>query len=350
MFDYKESMKKAESNLIDDLSKRDFIVFAGTGAPETTGVKLWEKILIDLDEKQTNPDSKLNIKAWDPYEYPELAQILYGRYLRKNETQRYYNIIKDNIQPTKEFYSQPQRLILCLSQKVVTTNYDDTFEKAFEAECINATSQTLPALEYNKIVENSITYLHGKFSRDSTLPKIIFKTEDYAKYYPMLLDNELEAEEESCVEKILRSIYESKTALIFWGFSFGDRFVEKTLSRIYGEIKERTYTKSKGDGLPPQLTVDDICHYAIMPYGYFDKENLLPEYQREDEKRQTEQLEKLEQDRSEDERLRSKGINVVRQEMYKDIIPLIEEIARKRGEIKSEMKSLIKPEDDTSSM
>ena len=271
MFDYQQSMKIAESKLIDDLSKRGFIVFAGTGAPETTGVKLWEKILIDLDEKQTDKDSKLNIEAWDSYEYPELAQILYGRYFRKNETRRYYNIIKDNIQSTKEDYCQSQRLILSLSQKVVTTNYDDTFEKAFKATGINAISQTLPALEYNKIVENSITYLHGKFCGDGSLPKIIFKTEDYAKYYPMLLDDELDAEEESCVEKILRSIYESKTALIFWGFSFGDRFIEKTLSRVYEELKERPFAKSKGDGLPPQLNVNDICHDAILPYGYFDK-------------------------------------------------------------------------------
>ncbi len=339
--DYKKSMEKAKDNLIDDLSKREFIVFAGTGVSETTGVKLWEKILVDLDNKQSDRYDKLDIGRWDSYEYPELAQILYGRYARLSETSRYYGIIEDNIKSTKEDSSKAQSLILNLSQRIITTNYDDTFEKAFAEKKVDIIQQTLPYLEYDKIAENSITYLHGNFSNDGQ-PNIIFKIEDYVKYYPMLLG----ASEESCVEEILKNTYYSKTALVFWGFSFGDRFIEKTLLRLSEEIKKKAYTKGKGDGSTLQLTIDDICHYALMPYTHFDKEELLPKHEKEDEKRKGEQLEKLKEEQSLNKKLKSMGINVVRQEMYKDIIPLLEKIDEDRNEIKREMENLIKPMDE----
>lgn len=335
---YKEAMQKARSELIDDLSQREFIIFAGAGTSETAGVKLWKKILHSLDEKQPNSEKKLNIDNWDDYEYPELAQILYGRYSQNNEVSRFYNIIRNEVTQTKENCSKLQNLMVRLSNHIITTNYDNTFEEAFQEEQIKYSSQKLPNLKLDNIRRKTVTYLHGSIFEEK--PEIIFKTEDYAKYYSALSNGM-----ESCVEKLLDYIYNQSTkAILFHGFSFGDRFIEETFSRlhmrnllkIYAELMKQTANLSR----------DNIQHYALLRYSISNNNDLLPIHIRNDSNAQNKKMQQFEREIKENEKLLRMNISVVRYEEHIDALDILREIEKNRNN----EQALIEPKDQANEM
>ena len=46
-------MSSPTDNMIADLAERDFIVFAGAGLSKATGIPIWKKALIQLNELMT---------------------------------------------------------------------------------------------------------------------------------------------------------------------------------------------------------------------------------------------------------------------------------------------------------
>lgn len=252
-------MNEDVANFIKDISQRDFIVFAGAGVPEITRIPTWKELLKAL--AQRIKITGVEIEEVEPYLYPEVAQMLFSMYDKKNNLPEYYNIIEEEVQPKATSHSILQQKIVLASGRIVTTNYDDTFERAFNdlkaSKRINADYkwQSNKRIQKSKVDEdNSITYLHGKYNEKT----IVFKTTDYEKAYPSL-----NGKGESSTEKLLRYIYcKSQKALVFVGFSFNDRYVKRTIENMYKEqIQKRQQYPTDPE---VELFFQETQHYALM--------------------------------------------------------------------------------------
>ncbi len=230
---HEKSIQKVKSHIIDDLSKRDFIVFAGAGLSERTGIPLWCDLLKKLNEKHSL--NGVIIDDVKEYQYPNIAQMLYDEFEQNENIKAYMETIQSVTQASKIPYTPTQEEItLACEGKIVTTNFDETFESVFKKLQRRGnidselTLQTLPNFEIRNIIKKyNIVYLHGKPSEG----EIIFKTSDYKKYYPSLEDGE-----ESSLENLLKFLYvESNMTVVFIGFSFEDSYIRKTIERIYKE-------------------------------------------------------------------------------------------------------------------
>ncbi|MBN1971847.1 MAG: SIR2 family protein [Candidatus Delongbacteria bacterium] len=321
---YKNSMQTARRELIEDLSQRDFIVFAGAGISEPTGIPLWKGLLKALEKEQ--PLAGVEIDKVEEYQCPNIAQMLYLEFDKKNKIPDYHKIIQDKMQSTKLPHTPLQEeIILASNGKIATTNYDNTFESAFQKlkrrQLIQSdyTFQTLSNLNCEKSrLKNNITYLHGKF--DET--EIIFKTADYEKYYPSHSNRQ-----KSSLEKFLKYIYlESGLAIIFVGFSFEDPYVIKTLERNYAEIKMNN----------PKI-LENVKHYALLESKVEENDINLSEPKKM-------LLEKM---AKENKRLNEINITVFRYEyaQHKQLDDLFEGISQKLDTFKA----LTKPEDHVAS-
>ena len=266
-------MREDVANFIKDLSQGDFIVFAGAGIPKPTGIPDWKGLLKALDEEQ--PLGGVDIEEIDEYLYPEVAQMLFVTYEQKNKVDDYYRIIKEKTESKAASYVPLQRKIVKAGGRIITTNFDDTFEKAFEDELADLRRykggrhsykvQRLPFLSEEKVkAGNCITYLHGKIGQGRKT--IIFKTADYEKYYPSILGKR----RSSSLEKFLRDVYEKDT-LVFIGFSFSDRYLSKLLQKIHEEIK----CKQVDNKAEPVSLINGKRHYALLQKIDFGNNDVL---------------------------------------------------------------------------
>jgi NAD-dependent SIR2 family protein deacetylase len=262
-------MKEDVANFVEDLSQRDFVVFAGAGVPEITKIPTWRDLLTALERRQKIRG--VDIKKVDSYLFPEIAQMLFVLFQKEDNAKEYYKIIREEIQPKAASQTNLQQEIILATSRIITTNYDDTFERAFkklherkniEEECTVQTIATLNDVKLKK--KNHITYLHGRFDETS----IIFKTTDYERNYSCLNGGS-----ESALEKLLRYVY-SEEALVFVGFSFDDRYITRTIERIYQDIKDE-HVKHEGDpNFRPFLS--EIKHYALLEDVPCDDEEIYP--------------------------------------------------------------------------
>ncbi|MCH9021820.1 MAG: SIR2 family protein [Planctomycetes bacterium] len=214
-------------DIIEKLANKDFVVFAGTGCVQGTGIPTWKTLLKELKERcndykirNRNVDKDLNES-----DYPSFAQRIYDFLSENGRRSEYYETIRQNMQPTEcEYTSQHIKIIKC-THKIITTNYDNTFEKAYvdgfnKSNKQGLSTQSLPCLDIKKIHDgNSITYLHGRaFAED-----VILKKSDYERFYPSVSKNEINSTMHTTdlLEDFLKQIWKQET-MLFIGFSFSD--------------------------------------------------------------------------------------------------------------------------------
>lgn len=258
-----------EEQLIQDLSQKDFIVFAGAGIVGTTGVRpSWKRLLERFEEEEPNAiDADLNQIREDGY--PEIAQKIFNT-LRKREgnDERYHEILKEGLHAKDAEYSSQELDIVDTAGRVITTNFNDSFECALNRVLEGHDGsirvvQSLPNLVIRSLAEKySVSYLHGRIDEKC----VVFKEDDYKTFYPSLF-----GENDGCdnLEKFLRCAYEEYT-LVFVGFSFTDRCFLKAPQEIHKTL-ERNDATAKGmmPGYRPVL--GRICHYACL--RKFDEES-----------------------------------------------------------------------------
>jgi hypothetical protein len=310
-------MKEDVANFIEDLSKRDFIVFAGAGVPEMTKIPTWLDLLIALEGQRTIEG--VDISKIDSYLFPEVAQMLFVMFQKEGNIGEYHRIIKEKMQPKAGSQTNLQQEIVLATGRIITTNYDDTFERTFETlygrkniekRC---TVQTIANLTDEMLkTKNLITYLHGRFDEESK----IFKTTDYESMY-----SRLNGGSESVLEKLLKYLYSKKEeALVFVGFSFDDRYITRTIERIYQEIKEE-HAKRAGD-LDFRPFLSEIQHYALLedvPDNDNGKDNIYLHRRGKEDDSNLKKKERIEKARILEEKLNSMRIKVIRYEYEKHL-------------------------------
>ena len=88
---------------------------------------------------------------------------------------------------------------------------------------------------------------------------IIFKQDDYDKYYPSVSNLK-----EGCtkdLEEYIKYIFKNYT-IVFFGFSFNDKYFKKLLQNIYFDIKNSDELAAEKIGYKAKL--DTIQHYAFL--------------------------------------------------------------------------------------
>ena len=111
-------------------SNKTIIVFTGTGITGETGIpKSWE-LLMDALIKDSEIKIDKRIDNMHEEEYPGYAQYIYDELKKNNKEEKYYSIIKEQLNAKNARYSSAQIDIIDTYYHVVTTNFDNTFEDA----------------------------------------------------------------------------------------------------------------------------------------------------------------------------------------------------------------------------
>ena len=125
-------MREDVANFIEDLSQRDFIVFAGAGIAKPTGIPDWKGLLKALADEQ--PLRGIDIDNVEECLNPEVAQMLFTLYEINGKVVDYYRIIRQKLESKTASHMPVQRKIIKGGGSVITTNLDTTFEAAFKEE------------------------------------------------------------------------------------------------------------------------------------------------------------------------------------------------------------------------
>lgn len=238
-----------------ELAERDeFVVFAGTGVCLEAGLPTWPELLRALEKACYAQNTQ---RFDDPDEFPQLAQKFYDHLVHQNREEEYKAILKEQLKPSNAFHSIQEREIVETTGRIVTTNFDTTFEDAIRRvspDC-NDFVQRLPSFDVTKMrEENVLTYLHG-----STDDCIILKTSDYDVFYPSVSG----ANGSTVLEEYLKYLYLNHT-LVFIGFSFNDRYMKEALRTIHSHIADEDNVHA-GLSSRYQSRLERVQHYAFLP-------------------------------------------------------------------------------------
>ena len=248
---------------IQELSQKDFIVFAGTGCVQGSGIPPWVTLLERLQGLcEEDEIKKENITDLDEALYPNFAQKVYDYLLKNARESEYFETIKSVIHASNSRYTGQQIDIVRCSGKIITTNFDDTFEQAMTVirGPENIQIQLLPYLDTMKLGEDkSISYLHGRTrERD-----VVLKTNDYKLFYPSVSLERYEGDTSDELESFLKHIWEKRT-LVFIGFSFADKYILRFFLRLSENLKRKENAHRQWKEKYQKKT-DQAQHYAFLP-------------------------------------------------------------------------------------
>jgi len=254
-------MSNSTDNIIADLAKRDFIVFAGAGIPNGDGRPIsWEELLQVFKEAEPDLDMP-DVEEVLESEYPDYAQKAFDALRGQGRESRYFEILREKLRATNARCSIQQFDIIDTARHVVTTNFDDSFKNAMNRvlERGNHTSATqiLPDFIQRYLeLDYSVSYLHGNTNENF----IVFKKDDYETYYPsQSQDNRVGSDN---LEQFLRHLYEERT-MVFIGVSFNDEYLLNAFKGFYDRVKQNDeINMERKVNYMPKL--DQIRHYAFM--------------------------------------------------------------------------------------
>ena len=239
-------IKNDNSENLDLLKKtmsvnQNVLVFAGAGSSKFLGMKTWTALLEEM-RKEFHSDLPL-IETIKINGYAKTASMIYHE---NPDIEIYKKFLQKQFTPKYGNYYSLHNEIINLFNLILTTNYDVSFEKAFDSlnrsfkangidKEIKYKTEVLPDIKRERIqLQNpTIVYLHGNIVHGTS----IFREEEYEVFYPSILEEKAPSE----LEIFLKSIIQDFT-ILFIGFSFDDKifveFFQKTLKEITDRPKE----------------------------------------------------------------------------------------------------------------
>lgn len=193
--------------LAEAIQKDNLVIFAGSGLSIRFGLPNWRKLVTDVIDIVNNESYKpysmlLNTEGEAMMSPLEVLDKLKGEHIIFRE------YIRDHFEIKTGDFTLHKKIIE-LTGKVITTNYDNAFEKA----CNGNIKPTYPTSRFNisELEKNKDRYIfniHGSYHEADNC--ILFKS-DYERMYGT----------DSAVSEKLKSIFINKT-ILFIGFSFND--------------------------------------------------------------------------------------------------------------------------------
>ena len=198
--------------------QNNLVIFAGSGLSHRFNLPNWKKMVQELINEVDKPifkaylpliENSVEDGGMSPIEVLEKLKSEHSTissYVKKN-----FNIHDGDFNLHKKIFN--------LTGKVITTNYDNAFEKATD----NKISASIYTSEYNinEVNKNNEPYifkLHGSYTEPD---KCIVFQDQYNKLY----------NEESAAREKLKSIFIEKT-ILFVGFSFNDPDINLIFSNL----------------------------------------------------------------------------------------------------------------------
>lgn len=248
-------MSNPVDNMIADLAKQSFIVFAGSGLNKPNGICDWKALLERLNE--LSPLRGVNISEVQPCHYPEIAQMIYVNLEEQQRVSEYFAVIFESLEPTNNKWHSVHQMIGDTCSSIITTNLDTCFEAFLNYELSRQKGkakscqyQTHASLDYRMIKEPyTITYLHGR--KGDT--QVIINTTDYNKHY-----RGIDGGKESPLVDLLKKVFCQPEPIIFVGFSFEDRYVTRTFETAFQEMR---------DDKKVSINTEKIRHYALLGHA-----------------------------------------------------------------------------------
>ncbi|QNF34007.1 SIR2 family protein [Adhaeribacter swui] len=227
-----------EANITSAIKNDKLIIFVGSGLSKIFNLPDWNNLVIDVIKEINDEKLKLFIpileqKLLDPIEVLEKL---------KNEKDIIHKYLKENFVLKSENDFSLHKKILALTSKIITTNYDNAFEK---------TDNTISTVLYNspfnineiKNEKKFIFKLHGCAKSDAS--KCILFHSDYLNLY---------SSENAAILK-LKDLFINNT-ILFIGFGFNDPYVNlvfNNLNKIFEGYNKHyllTTTPKNFDSLP----------------------------------------------------------------------------------------------------
>jgi hypothetical protein len=268
-------MQEGRTEIFEKLARDGFVIFAGTGVTSATGIPSWVSLLRELQRKLGEQVYNDEITEDESDVFPVIAQKLYDKFVEiegdeGKGKQAYLKAVRECLETSDWDYGPAQLSIINVCKKIITTNFDSTFDDAisdyyrFRGEKRgNFDVQALPKLKYMELFkrDHSLIYVHGR-----TAENIVFKKEDYERYYSI---DPGKSKSSRTLRDFYKFLYQDHH-IIFIGFSFKDVFVKKLLQNIYKEVvadekANRQFSSSEHSRL------DDVDHYAFMHDEYCAK-------------------------------------------------------------------------------
>ncbi len=194
------------------------IVFAGAGLSIRFNLPSWPHLITDVIHETGNTNYNFIIEGLSNGLLPPLDALE----LIKNEHNLIRKYIKNHF-AIKSGNLELHRAITELTGKIITTNYDDAFEKAAPQIVPTIHNSRFNVSEINKNDEDFIFKIHGSYTDPDTC--VLFK-EDYRRVYD---------QDYASTEKF-KSLFSDNT-ILFLGFGFNDPDITELLRKfddIYG--------------------------------------------------------------------------------------------------------------------
>lgn len=229
------------------------VVFIGAGASKPLGIRPWkdlikqfaEKVGVDLEEINTYLSTN---------KYPEAASEIY-KHLSDHDM--YLEFMSEKFEAKDCRYTSLHETLIENFSVILTTNYDNAFEKFCQKHNKPIATQKLPHFSAITLFQNkTIVYLHGN-NKDGIY---IFLKNEYDYFYPSI-------SKQDGSDDLERFLYEviSTAHLIFIGFSFNDKYFFDFFKKVINEIISNKEKKEKGyeEVLKKKLKTRDIQHFVI---------------------------------------------------------------------------------------
>lgn len=229
--------------IIDAINEERLVIFAGAG------VSMGSPTSLPSFKKLSEYFSKKNFITTS-----ENFDTANDRFLGRLESENIYvhNIISRIFSDEKlEPNNHHKTLINLFGKKrkvrIVTTNYDEMFEKVCEEKGIKTKVYSNPALPYGNDFEG-IVHLHGV----SSDPKNLVATDkDFGKVY-MYYSN---------ATKFLSDLFNSDYVILFVGYSYND-LIMRYFTKAIPQTKAKRYI------FVDDITIEDVKGMGLIPIRY----------------------------------------------------------------------------------
>lgn len=226
-------MSVALSRLISKIRKKEVVLWAGAGFSRytnlPTGGELASKIISELP---TEYHDDLKNKA-----LPEVAEEFVM--LNEGTERELFRILKENIDIEPDRLDVHEKLTEIIQiDKIVTTNYDKLFEKAYGSNLsVIVKNSQLPLATRNV----KLFKIHGDIDQEDTM---VVTSSDYVEFFTSSNSN-------LAVWKNIESVM-NENSLLFVGYSLDDiniKVLLETMIKNIGKFRHQSFFVSPG--LPP---------------------------------------------------------------------------------------------------
>lgn len=226
-------MSVALSQLINKIRKKEVVLWAGAGFSRytnlPTGGELASKII-----------SELPIEYHDDLKNKALPEVAEEFVMLNEGTEReLFRILKENIDIEPDRLDVHEKLTDIIQiEKIVTTNYDKLFERAYGSKLSVIVKNSQIPLATRKV---KLFKIHGDIDQEDTM---VVTSSNYVDFFTASNSN-------SAVWKNIESIM-SGNSLLFVGYSLDDvniKVLLETMIKSIGKFRHQSFFVSPG--LPP---------------------------------------------------------------------------------------------------